>query len=370
MSDEEKKANKELGKQAMAESVNAKIAEAKLGLPIRALHQRRSGDVEVVLASEEEAARLRENDSWVKGLGQEARVASTSYGVIIHGVPTKSLTTRDGKIDMAEAILQIKKRNDVYYPPNGLQIQWAKWLGRIKENQSKASLVLQFETAAQANRLTYHGISIDQQMFYCRAYNPQCRPTQCFNCWGFGHTQSVCPHKTACSRCAGEHRHTHCPPDSTVKCASCGGSHEARSRDCKFRRQEEERIKEKVAQTPPQHPERKPSTDSSSSQSSGGFTFVSGGKGASGTRNTSLSRKTRLMQRSPPQGSTPSLSNTKTPYLPPSSAPATRSSPRRECPNTERVPLQEMTGNILAKKRKTSQNTDSDEVFIDVPNTQ
>lgn len=63
MSDKEKETNKDWGRQAMADNVSTKIAEENLGLPILALRQLHSGDIEVLLASEEKAARLRENKS-------------------------------------------------------------------------------------------------------------------------------------------------------------------------------------------------------------------------------------------------------------------------------------------------------------------
>ena len=57
------------------------------------------------------------------------------------------------------------------------------------------------------------------------------RPTQCFNCFEFGHGVDKCRNSKRCSRCSGEH-------DMTVNCTNspfcflCEGSHSPKSRDC------------------------------------------------------------------------------------------------------------------------------------------
>lgn len=214
MSDTEKQRNRQLGTEKLAERVNQRIATAKAGPPARSLRILKSGDVAITLDSEEMAQQLRREDNWLQDFGEEARIAVQSYGVIIHGVNTGSLPSRDGALDRDEAIRWIKQRNDVYHQPDGLVITWAKWHRKLKEGHKTSSLTLQLPTPEQANRVKDQNLTFGQSMYTCKTYSPECRSTQCYKCWKYGHTQTNCPNTLACPLCASPHEQKDCPKDS------------------------------------------------------------------------------------------------------------------------------------------------------------
>ncbi len=65
------------------------------------------------------------------------------------------------------------------------------------------------------------------------------KPTQCLNCYDFGHTGSKCTKSNLklCSICSSiDHRHDSCPnkikSNSEFKCSNCEGPHSSLSKDC------------------------------------------------------------------------------------------------------------------------------------------
>ncbi|KAL2037133.1 hypothetical protein N7G274_010129 [Stereocaulon virgatum] len=198
--------NRQRGNAELGAVVNRRIQELTMGPPARAIRILKSGDISITLDDDQQAKRLREDLSWIKGYGEGARVATISYGVIAHGIPTKALPARDGELQMDEAIKALKQRNDPYFGPTGLDIVHAKWLSKTAGKNEKASLILQLATPEQANYLQKQNLSIGQMMYSCRTYNANCRSHQCYNCWQYGHRQRYCPNTQTCPVCAPKPR--------------------------------------------------------------------------------------------------------------------------------------------------------------------
>jgi hypothetical protein len=62
-----------------------------------AAHQLKSGDVQIFTTSISEAAKLKENRGWIRGLGEHAELIVPTYGVIVHGISTNSINIKDQK---------------------------------------------------------------------------------------------------------------------------------------------------------------------------------------------------------------------------------------------------------------------------------
>ena len=60
-----------------------------------AAHQLKSGDLQIFTSTSAEAQQLKQNTGWLKGLGEHAEVVVPTYGVIVHGVSTKSINIKD-----------------------------------------------------------------------------------------------------------------------------------------------------------------------------------------------------------------------------------------------------------------------------------
>ncbi|KAL2036893.1 hypothetical protein N7G274_010317 [Stereocaulon virgatum] len=196
--------NRQRGNAELGAVVNRRIQELTMGPPARAIRILKSGDISITLDDDQQAKRLREDLSWIKGYGEGARVATISYGVIAHGIPTKALPARDGELQMDEAIKALKQRNDPYFGPTGLDIVHAKWLSKTAGKNEKASLILQLATPEQANYLQKQNLSIGQMI--------------------------------------------------TPKCNACGGPHTAFDKGCSEKKKDMQRRKENQYNTPREHP--------------------------------------------------------------------------------------------------------------------
>jgi hypothetical protein len=60
-----------------------------------AAHQLKSGDVQIFTSSIADATKLKENRGWIRGLGEHAELIVPTYGVIVHGISTKSINIKD-----------------------------------------------------------------------------------------------------------------------------------------------------------------------------------------------------------------------------------------------------------------------------------
>lgn len=61
------------------------------------------------------------------------------------------------------------------------------------------------------------------------------RPTQCFNCWKFGHIAEICKEQKVCKKCAKRHSHRDCKitgHQAQGKCTNCKGNHAATFTGC------------------------------------------------------------------------------------------------------------------------------------------
>ena len=87
------------------------------------------------------------------------------------------------------------------------------------------------------------GVSLCGSYYKTRVFIPF--PVQCWNCQRLGHTSGSCKSKVRCRKCAGNHPKKDCT-SPTMKCANCGGPHNANSRDCLIIQKAYKLEKEKV----------------------------------------------------------------------------------------------------------------------------
>jgi hypothetical protein len=73
-------------------------------------------------------------------------------------------------------------------------------------------------------------VIIGHSFYRIRPYVPP--PVQCFNCQRIGHTALGCRARVRCLLCGGQHNKDRCQNKDNFKCAGCGGTHKANSRQC------------------------------------------------------------------------------------------------------------------------------------------
>lgn len=227
--------------EAIAKSRNSTITARKLV----AAKMLKSGDVQGHAANAEDAAALKENCEWIKTLGVHAEVANTTYGVIVHGIPTNSINTEEPGA-MAQRIAA--SNSSVLGTFNPEQITHIGWLTKESTKKRHASLVVEFKTPTLANRAIHMGFLWESTTHKAVLYDRSCRIKQCYKCFKYGHIGPQCSATSQiCGFCAGNHVTKECPSKETRICAVCKGAHTAWSSSCSFRKKELSRVEEAKA---------------------------------------------------------------------------------------------------------------------------
>jgi len=205
-----------------------------------AAHQLKSGDLQIFTSTSAEIQQLKQNTGWLKGLGDQAELVVPTYGVIVHGIPTKSINIKDQKATIRQILA------DNYTVIAEAKISYVGWLTREGPLKRASSIVVEFTTPEMANALIYTGMAWEGHIRQCQLYDRACRVKQCFRCNNYEHIGTQCNASQTCGYCAELHETKHCRHKGvdgfTPRCPVCKGGHTAWSNACPARKKELERV--------------------------------------------------------------------------------------------------------------------------------
>lgn len=218
---------------AIEQSGNENIANVK----IVSSNQLKSGDLSIKTASSSEVEALRQfADDWADRIGSGATVQIPTYGVLVHGIRTRTIDMDKFEDNRA----QILQDNRPFIPQ--AEIRHIGWLTRDASAKTASTITIEFTKPEDANKIIDEGLIWQGEVFQCERYERQCRVKQCFKCQKYGHIGTQCKASTACGYCAQEHDTRNCPSKSDRsaprKCATCRGEHESWNRQCPTRKDE------------------------------------------------------------------------------------------------------------------------------------
>ncbi|EAQ85704.1 hypothetical protein CHGG_06957 [Chaetomium globosum CBS 148.51] len=111
-----------------------------------------------------------------------------------------------------------------------------------REGITRATALISLASQEEAKKACEEGVLWQAQLFDCEPYWGALQATQCYKCWGWGHTQRFCKGKATCPRCAagvhgggGRAGEAQCPTLENripLRCTACGGRHPAWVRWC------------------------------------------------------------------------------------------------------------------------------------------
>ncbi len=210
-----------------------------------AAHQLKSGDIQIFTSTTTEATQLKQNKGWLRGLGEHAELIVPTYGVIVHGISTGSINTKDQK-----ATIQQMLADNYTVVPNA-EIAYIGWLTKEATLKRASSIVVEFTEPEMANAIIYAGMAWEGQIHQCQLYDRACRVKQCFRCYNYGHIGTQCNASQICGYCAELHETKHCKQKGvegfTPRCAVCKGAHTAWSTACPARKKEMHRVEQAKA---------------------------------------------------------------------------------------------------------------------------
>lgn len=173
-----------------------------------------------------------------------------AYTVLMHNVDIETMRLSDD-FQRMRAIEELVCSNASFIkslsrPDDVRLIRWTM-KGKNLHKAKKGSVTMSLATAAQANEVIARGLMWKGELRYCVKQGPKRKLLQCDGCQDFGHITEDCSSPPRCQGCAGDHQTKACPHSLTdnpkkLKCALCGGRHQAREYSCTVRRGEEERL--------------------------------------------------------------------------------------------------------------------------------
>jgi hypothetical protein len=198
-------------------------------------NQLKSGDLSIKTATTADMEALRQfAGEWEHHLGNNATVRIPTYGILAHGIRTRSMNM-DEFDQWREELLQ---DNKPFIPK--AEIKHIDWLTRSAHTKSASTIVVEFSEAEGANKVIDEGLIWQGEVFQCERYDRQCRLRQCFRCHKYGHIGTQCKAPIVCGYCAQGHATRECPSKDDHayprKCAACDGIHEAWHSRCPTRK--------------------------------------------------------------------------------------------------------------------------------------
>jgi hypothetical protein len=110
----------------------------------------------------------------------------------------------------------------------GLKIVRMRWLDQTIRKDF-APLLVEVDTAEQANRLINEGLVMAYDLKVVERYDPKCRIIQCFKYQKYNHINTHCKSGQKCEHCGSNHTTVECADKAQAShksCAACnGGEH-------------------------------------------------------------------------------------------------------------------------------------------------
>jgi hypothetical protein len=146
---------------------------------------------------------------------------------MILGVPLTQPITSGKSVENNAWIKDFAERNKIVVR----RVEWMytqKMVEKMRNtrSQNRGSVIVEMATQDDRDRVVRDGVFIGAEWFRVTCWDVAMKEVQCFRCWRWGHTQSVCnAPEELCGYCAGKHPHHKCTTKEKEK-ASCAGCKE------------------------------------------------------------------------------------------------------------------------------------------------
>jgi hypothetical protein len=154
----------------MVARIQRVVGEKTANHTVLAVRQLRSGDLVVHMDSTAGKKEMETRTGWAESIAPSAVVRKRTWPVIVHGVKV-----RDYQLEAwGKHAKRIEKENTKRIP--NLKIQGMRWLRRINKGDF-ALLIIEVDSAEQANRLINEGVVMEYDLKLVERYDASCRIT-------------------------------------------------------------------------------------------------------------------------------------------------------------------------------------------------
>lgn len=217
-----------------------------------------SGDIAVICEDNRAKEALEETGQGVQGAAALAEIRRRTYIVLAHGISIKRLDLTKTK----EATHELYQLNKTIQ--GKVDILGLKWAQKNIGSRTRATLQIKVASSTQANLLIDRGLVVDCQIHYCEPFVGECRVTQCYKCYKYGHIAAMCKSLERCGYCSKTGHKTadcmHKGQPEKHQCSACektGARHVSWSSECPTRRANVERARLCYAQRPTRYQEER-----------------------------------------------------------------------------------------------------------------
>ena len=209
---------------AEKDSDEEKLRKIKVSIPdARAIipHPRTKGKISVVVPST-----TRRDQILAVGIDEQESIKLIRKPklVMVMGVPIDTKITTGDSTENIEWMKTMEVKNAIRV----MRVEWLYRKDRLEKIrkagvQKKGSIIIEVASEADQARLVREGLLHGALWLPAKIWDVEMKAVQCFKCWKWGHTQSVCnAHHDTCGHCAKAHSTRDCTTRE-LKDARCGG---------------------------------------------------------------------------------------------------------------------------------------------------
>ncbi|KAF1982804.1 hypothetical protein K402DRAFT_186174 [Aulographum hederae CBS 113979] len=210
--------------------IRVAIPEAKAIIP----HPRAQGKVSVVMPT---AARREQVMNLGIGDAEGVKLIRRPRLAMVMGIPLNTPITNKDSPENQKWVKESGARNSIKIT----RVEWLYGKAKLEElqksPQKKGSIIIELATETDQRKVVQDGFFHGPLWHPVKMWDVSMRATQCYKCWKWGHTQSVCNSpEEHCGYCAGQHPTRNCSKKELqhARCAGCKqeGHFAWMTRDC------------------------------------------------------------------------------------------------------------------------------------------
>lgn len=164
--------------------------------------------------------------------GMSPRVPTFKLAFTAPDIIGMNFATRKGKAKVIHELIDLNNHrlSSLHGDSDIIDIAWSPHLNR----ERPTSLLIEFSNIQLAEQILHQGLAWQGIIYKCHKIPMKFSLPRCGRCQNYGHLDGKCSAPYCCGTCAEAHSTKVCT-SSNVRCALCGGPHQARSAICPVR---------------------------------------------------------------------------------------------------------------------------------------
>ncbi|KAF1980920.1 hypothetical protein K402DRAFT_255211 [Aulographum hederae CBS 113979] len=183
------------------------------------LHPRAKGKISVVILSVERRDHILNTGIEVV---DEIKLIRRPRLAMVMGIPLDTPITHSNSPENQAWIKEMNAKNAVKIK----RVDWLYSKSKLEElrrsPQNKGSVIIELATETEQRKVVQDGLLFGHFWHSVKMWDVSIKANQCYKCWKWGHTQSICNSPVKyCGRCANQYPTNESSNKEHMKCAGC-----------------------------------------------------------------------------------------------------------------------------------------------------